>query len=51
MASIHFRKEGEKSQKTYKPMGTYRKRWKIAFIFSGIVNVLLSYFIYHSFYK
>lgn len=51
MASIHFRKEGEKSQKTHKPMGTYRKRWKVAFILSGVLNVLFAYFIYNFFIK
>lgn len=52
MAKLIFLKEGEKSQKkNYIPSGTYKKRWKIAFYISGVLNVLLTYFIYYNLYK
>lgn len=51
MAKVRFLKHGEISQKKKdKPQGTFRKRWKIAFFISGLINVVLLYFMYFNRY-
>lgn len=40
MAKIHFLKPGQQSIKGSISSGVYRKRWKLAFIISGVINVL-----------
>lgn len=50
MAQVNFLKPGQKSIKRSIPSGVYRKRWKIAFLISGALNVLFAYNLYINFY-
>lgn len=51
MARIRFIQPGEPSQKKgYVASARYRKRWKVAFIISGVINALsISYIIFKYF--